>query len=135
VTPRFREAGILAEYIDGETPTEERDRLLTQLASGEIEVLINVGVLTEGWDSPPVSCIVITRPTKSLGLYRQMAGRGLRPALGKENLACDQRRALTGDRRELLSRSGRLVIDFLLLEHMSKGGQKNGKLKAPHRQR
>jgi superfamily II DNA or RNA helicase len=86
VRDRFREAGVMAEHLDGKTPAAERDALLAKLASGEVEVLTNCGVLTEGWDCPPVSCIVIARPTKSLGLYRQMAGRGLRPALGKENL-------------------------------------------------
>jgi DNA repair protein RadD len=86
IRDRFREAGIMAEHLDGETPNGERDALLVKLASGEIEVLTNCATLIEGWDCPPVSCVVIARPTKSLGLFRQMAGRGLRPALGKENL-------------------------------------------------
>jgi DNA repair protein RadD len=86
VRDRFREAGTIAEHLDGETPNEERDALLAKLASGEIEVISNCGVLCEGWDSPSVSCIVLARPTKSLVLYRQMAGRGLRCAPGKEGL-------------------------------------------------
>jgi superfamily II DNA or RNA helicase len=79
----FREAGVRAEHIDGSTPKEERDAILGKLARGEIEVVCNCQVLTEGWDCPEVSCLVLARPTKSLGLYRQMIGRGLRPAPGK----------------------------------------------------
>jgi superfamily II DNA or RNA helicase len=83
VRDEFRRAGVLAEHIDGDTPVEERDRVLRQLAKGEIEVVTNAMVLTEGWDSPAVSCLVLARPTESLGLYRQMLGRVLRPAPGK----------------------------------------------------
>ena len=54
IRDRFREAGIMAEHLDGETPNEERDAILAKLASGEIEVLTNCAVLTEGWDCPPV---------------------------------------------------------------------------------
>jgi superfamily II DNA or RNA helicase len=79
----FRRAGVLAEHIDGSTPLEERDRILAQLADGKIEVITNCSVLTEGWDQPNVSCLVLARPTKSLGLYRQMVGRCLRPSPGK----------------------------------------------------
>jgi hypothetical protein len=79
----FRRSGVLAEHIDGSTPVEERDRILAGLAAGTIEVVCNAMVLTEGWDCPAVSCLVLARPTKSMGLYRQMAGRVLRPAPGK----------------------------------------------------
>jgi DNA repair protein RadD len=79
----FRRAGVLAEHLDGSTPIEERDRILAQLASGTIDVVTNCMVLTEGWDQPRVSCLVLARPTKSLGLYRQMVGRCLRPSPGK----------------------------------------------------
>jgi len=79
----FRRAGILAEHIDGSTPIEERERILKQLADGQVEIVTNCAVLCEGWDSPDVSCIVLARPTKHMGLYRQMVGRVLRPAPGK----------------------------------------------------
>jgi len=82
----FLRASVWAEHIDGSTPTDERDVVLKRLASGENEVVVNCMVLTEGFDCPDVGCIVLARPTKSLGLFRQMAGRGLRPAPGKENL-------------------------------------------------
>jgi superfamily II DNA or RNA helicase len=81
----FRQSGVLAEHIDGSTPVDERDAILAKLASGKIEIVTNCQVLTEGWDCPDVACIVLARPTKSLGLFRQMVGRVLRPAPGKEN--------------------------------------------------
>jgi DNA repair protein RadD len=83
IRDEFRRAGVLAEHIDGTTPTEERDAILARLAAGQVEVVCNAMVLTEGWDQPSVSCLVLARPTKSLGLYRQMVGRALRPAPGK----------------------------------------------------
>lgn len=62
---------MLAEHIDGSTPTEDRDAILAKLSRGEIDLVTNCMVLTEGWDQPDVSCIVLARPTKSMGLYRQ----------------------------------------------------------------
>jgi DNA repair protein RadD len=82
----FVAAGVRCEHLDGSTPREERDAILGRLASGETEVVTNCMVLTEGFDCPPVGCIVLARPTKQMGLYRQMAGRGLRPSDGKSNL-------------------------------------------------
>jgi DNA repair protein RadD len=81
----FRRSGALSEHIDGKTPKVERDGILTRLARGDIEIVTNCAVLCEGWDSPDVSCLVLARPTKSMGLYRQMVGRGLRPAPGKRD--------------------------------------------------
>lgn len=75
----FHANGERAAYLDGTTPEEERTQILANLETGVIQVAINMGVLTEGWDCPPVSCVQIVRPTKSLGLYLQMAGRALRP--------------------------------------------------------
>jgi superfamily II DNA or RNA helicase len=86
VKDEFIKAGVRAEHVDGSTPKPERDAILKRLESGETEVVCNCMVLTEGFDCPPVGCIVLARPTKQLGLYRQMAGRGLRPAPGKRDL-------------------------------------------------
>jgi DNA repair protein RadD len=83
IREEFRLAGVLAEHIDGKTPAAERDAILARLAKGEIELVTKAMVLTEGWDQPSVSCLVLARPMKSLGLYRQMVGRVLRPAPGK----------------------------------------------------
>ena len=77
---------IRAEHLDGDTRQDEREAILGRLASGETEVVSNVGVLTEGFDLPNIGCIVLARPTRSLGLYRQMVGRGLRTAPGKNDV-------------------------------------------------
>ncbi|HEY1260559.1 MAG TPA: DEAD/DEAH box helicase [Stellaceae bacterium] len=83
IRDEFRRAGVMAEHISGATPIAERDAILARLDRGEVEVVTNAMVLVEGWDQPAVSCLVLARPTKSLGLYRQMVGRVLRPAPGK----------------------------------------------------
>jgi DNA repair protein RadD len=79
----FRRSGVLAEHIDGGTPIKERKTILAGFADGKVDVVCNCAVLTEGWDRPEASCLIMARPTKSLGLYRQMVGRILRPAPGK----------------------------------------------------
>jgi superfamily II DNA or RNA helicase len=79
----FRQSGALAEHIDGSTPLVERKKILAGFAAGTIDIVCNCAVLTEGWDRPEASCLVLARPTKSLGLYRQMVGRIVRPAPGK----------------------------------------------------
>jgi DNA repair protein RadD len=84
IRDEFLRSGVLAEHIDGKTPAEERDAILARLSRGETEVVCNCMVLTEGWDQPDVSSIVLARPTKHMGLYRQMIGRVLRPAPGKD---------------------------------------------------
>jgi DNA repair protein RadD len=85
IRDEFIKSGVKAEHIDGTTPKEERDAALARLASGETELITNCMVLTEGWDLPEVSCCILARPTKKIGLYRQMVGRVLRPAPGKVN--------------------------------------------------
>jgi DNA repair protein RadD len=79
----FVRSGVRAEHIDGGTPKAERDASLARLASGEVELVTNCMVLTEGWDMPEVGCCILARPTRKMGLYRQMIGRVLRPADGK----------------------------------------------------
>jgi superfamily II DNA or RNA helicase len=81
----FCDAGIIAAVVHGGTPSDERRGILAKLERGEIDVVVNCMVLTEGWDQPSVSCLILARPTKSLALYRQMIGRVLRPAPGKAN--------------------------------------------------
>ncbi|MBF0588673.1 MAG: DEAD/DEAH box helicase [Magnetococcales bacterium] len=81
----FLAVGVRAEHVDGDTPTDERDAILSRLASGETKVVCNVGILTEGWDLPQTSCCILARPTKSVGLYLQMVGRVLRTFDGKSD--------------------------------------------------
>jgi superfamily II DNA or RNA helicase len=79
----FLASGVAAAHVDGATPKDERDAILARLAQGALAVVCNCMVLTEGWDQPDVSCAVLARPTRHVGLYRQMVGRVLRPAPGK----------------------------------------------------
>lgn len=83
IRDEFRRAGVVAEHIDGNTPVDQRDAILKGLATGDVELVTNCAVLTEGWDCPDIGCLILARPTKSLGLFRQMIGRALRPAPGK----------------------------------------------------
>jgi DNA repair protein RadD len=86
VAEEFRRSGARAECVHGETPKTERDAILARLVSGETEIVVNAMLLTEGYDCPDVGCIILARPTKNMGLYRQAAGRGLRPAPGKSDV-------------------------------------------------
>lgn len=81
----FNQHGVKCEHLDGTTPILERDHILRQLRLGEIQVVTNCNVLTEGWDCPPCSCAVLASPTKSILRYRQRAGRIQRPAPGKDD--------------------------------------------------
>src|SRR5207248_8523569 len=81
----FCRSGVRAEHLDGSTSIDDRDAILARLKSGETEVVTNCMVLTEGWDMPEVGCCILARPTKKMGLYRQMIGRVLRAAPEKED--------------------------------------------------
>ena len=76
--------GLRAAEINGES--KDREQILADFEAGEYDVLCNSMLLTEGWDSPSVDCIVVLRPTKIRSLYQQMVGRGMRIHPGKENL-------------------------------------------------
>lgn len=78
IAAEYVAAGVSAAYVSGTTPLEERRAILRRFGTGEIQVLANCAVLTEGFDEPRADCIVIARPTKSRGLYVQMVGRGTR---------------------------------------------------------
>lgn len=81
----FEKVGVPAAHIDGETPVQERDKILVDFATGKVKVLCNCAVFTEGTDIPSASCLVFARPTKSLLLYLQVAGRVLRTFPGKKD--------------------------------------------------
>ena len=83
IAEALREAGWKARHVSGKTPDADRRRLLGAFRNGRIEVLVNVGVLTEGTDLPIASCIVLARPTRSWSLFTQIVGRGLRLFAGK----------------------------------------------------
>lgn len=79
----FQRAGVTAEHVDASTPTDEREATFQRFTSGATQVLTNCFLASYGFDLPALSCVVLARPTKSLMLYLQMVGRGLRPAPGK----------------------------------------------------
>ena len=75
----FQKAGIDAQVIESKTPKKDRANIVKSFRDGNLTVLINVAIATEGFDLPDASCVVLARPTLSLALYLQMVGRGLRP--------------------------------------------------------
>ena len=79
----FQAAGITAEHLDCHTKKPERERILSGLASGAVQIVSSVGVLTEGFDCPAAEVCILARPTQSLTLHMQMIGRVLRPSPGK----------------------------------------------------
>ena len=81
----FRERGVACEAVYGDMPEEQRRDVLQRYADHELQILTNVGVLTEGWDVPDTDIIMMARPTKSRGLYVQCVGRGLRLAPNKKD--------------------------------------------------
>ena len=74
----FADAGVVAATVTGDTPKDEREEILNDLAHGDMQVVVNVAVLTEGFDAPPVSCVILTRPCSYKATMVQMIGRGLR---------------------------------------------------------
>ena len=85
VAEEFRNRGITCATIFGDTPKDERDGIIAAFKRGDIRALASMGVLTTGFNAPAVDLIAMLRPTKSAGLYVQMAGRGTRLAPGKAN--------------------------------------------------
>ena len=76
---KFLRYGVDAEHLDAYSSDAERDAVFQRVQDGKTKVICNVALYQEGLDVPDVSCIVMARPTKSVGLWRQCAGRGLRP--------------------------------------------------------
>jgi DNA repair protein RadD len=74
----FIDQGVNAEMVTGDTPKAERAQTLHDLVHNDLKVVVNVAVLTEGFDAPPVSCIILTRPCSQKATMVQMIGRGLR---------------------------------------------------------
>ena len=85
VEQRFREAGVASEYLDGETPHAAREAIFARFRSGTTKVIVNIDVLTAGFDAD-VRCVIDARPTKSEMRFVQAVGRGLRTAPGKDRL-------------------------------------------------
>lgn len=100
----------IAQRIHQDTPKDDRRRILKDFAAGKFTILVNIGVLTEGFDDPGIEVIAMARPTKSRALYAQCVGRGTRPLPG----IVDQFNAPT-ERRAAIAVSGKPfceVLDF-----------------------
>ena len=85
ITKLYQEHGVKAIAIDSKTPATERRQDIEAFKKGDIQVLVNVDIFSEGFDCPDVEFVQLARPTLSLAKYLQMVGRGLRIAKGKKN--------------------------------------------------
>ena len=83
VAETLRRMGAHAETVFGDTSSHERNRVLKEFRAGRLKYLVNVNVLTTGFDAPNIDCVALLRPTMSPGLYYQMVGRGFRLCEGK----------------------------------------------------
>jgi len=96
----FRGNGIEAKALSGFTPEEERAEALRAFSRGDIRILTNCALFTEGFDEPTIECVLMCRPTKSQALYTQCVGRGTRRHPGKTDCVvidfCDNRHDICG---------------------------------------
>lgn len=100
-----------SDWICGKTPRDVRAYKLKAFKSGEVQIMVNCGVLTEGFDCPEVECIIQARPTKSRCLYAQIIGRSLRPLPGLVDpfeLPDERKNAIAGSEKK-----SALIIDFV----------------------
>lgn len=84
ICDEYKRAGISIVRIDSETPRDERRTYVQRFRNGQIDIIVNVDIFSEGFDCPDIQFIQLARPTKSLVKYLQQVGRGLRPTSSKE---------------------------------------------------
>ncbi|MEO5333839.1 MAG: DEAD/DEAH box helicase [Magnetococcus sp. YQC-5] len=89
VCAAFQSSGINAAHLDGNENRVRREQIVDAFSSGKIQVLCNVDLVSEGFDIPAVEVVIMLRPTQSLGLYLQQAGRAFRPGFEKTSLILD----------------------------------------------
>lgn len=80
VANQYREQGLRVADIDSDTPAEERQRIVREFKIGNIDIICNVNIFSEGFDCPDLEFVQLARPTQSLSLYLQQVGRALRIA-------------------------------------------------------
>jgi superfamily II DNA or RNA helicase len=118
VAEEFVAHDFRAEWASGETPREDRERIVREFRADGIDVLVNCGLYLEGFDVPAVQVILNARPTKSTTLYTQITGRALRPVDDIANALSKTNSAL--ERRELIEKSPKpaaIVIDLVDQAH------------------
>ncbi len=86
----FQKHGINAIHVDAQTPTKQRNQIMSEFKAGKIKVLCNVDLISEGFNIPEVPVVMLLRPTKSLVIYIQQAMRGMRYRPGKVAIIIDQ---------------------------------------------
>ncbi|MDD5870603.1 MAG: DEAD/DEAH box helicase, partial [Bacteroidales bacterium] len=89
ICSQYRSHNITIENIDSETPAKTRERIINAFKSGEIDIIVNVDIFSEGFDCPDIEFIQLARPTKSLVKYIQQVGRGLRKNGNKRCIILD----------------------------------------------
>ena len=89
VSTRFCESGIPSAHIDGDTPKQSRTEIINRFRSGELKILCNVDLISEGFDVPDCECVILLRPTKSLTLFIQQSMRCMRYKPGKRAIIID----------------------------------------------
>lgn len=85
IAEAVRDTGLTVGIVTGAMSPTDRRRILGDFSAGQIGLMVNCMVLTEGYDDPQTDCVIIARPTTNVGLYVQMVGRALRPFLGKSD--------------------------------------------------
>lgn len=123
IAKAFNEHGVSAAVVSGQTPIKKRNELYSSLADGELKVLSSCDALSEGFDVPQVSCVILARPTQSKALYFQQLGRGLR-------LASDKRDCLVLDQSKNVMKHG-LIEDLERVELVSSHSETSTKKQAP----
>lgn len=81
----FNSNGIRAIHLDADTPDDKRLEAIERLRMGELNILVNVGIMGLGVDIPCLDCVILARPTRSVNLYIQQIGRATRPYSGKKD--------------------------------------------------
>ncbi|EEX28358.1 helicase C-terminal domain protein [Lactobacillus crispatus MV-3A-US] len=90
VVQSFRDAGINAVHADAKTPESKRDKIMVDFKEGKIKILCNVDLVSEGFNVPDCSCVVLLRPTQSLVIYLQQSMRAMRYQPNKHAIIIDQ---------------------------------------------
>lgn len=89
ITSEFQKVGIQAKHADGTTPKNEREQIMNEFRNNRIQILCNVDLISEGFNVPDCSCVILARPTKSLVLFLQQAMRCMRFQENKEAIILD----------------------------------------------
>ena len=108
IADSFKDAGVNAEHVDGNTPASERAAIVNDFRNGNIQIMCNAELFGEGFDVPNMDCVILARPTQSLTLFIQQAMRPLRPVANRPD-----KRAIIIDHVGNIERHGSLKLNRL----------------------